>query len=224
MPLTVGEKPIADLRVMMERGFRVTGRVTTDQANLPLPRRVAVHLDPSSGSLFPNETFAGADGAFVTPELPAGNHRLTVPLPAGWHVRSVRHEGRDLEDAVFDLSADFHDVVVTISTRGARVSGNVRSEANGAPGARVIIFSADPRHWMQLSPYDRRLQEAMTGRDGRYALADLPAGEYLILAGTIELVDWERPNLLESLSKLATRVTLAEGETRSLDLRVVGSK
>jgi hypothetical protein len=174
--------------------------------------------------LFPSQFIAALDGTFASPEFPAGRYRFTVRVPSGWHVVSVISDGQDLAGLPFDLDRHLRDVVVTISTRGARVSGNVKSEANGAPGARVIIFSADPRHWMQLSPYDRRLQEAMTGRDGRYALADLPAGEYLILAGTIELVDWERPNLLESLSKLATRVTLAEGETRSLDLRVVGSK
>jgi hypothetical protein len=224
MPLTIGEKPVADLRVTMGRGFRVTGRMATDPGDLPLPRRVAVHLDPSSGYLFPTETFAGADGTFVLPELPGGSHRFTVPLPAGWHVKSILHEGRDLADAAFELSADIRDVIVTISMRGARLSGSVKNEANTVAGARVIIFSADPRQWVQVGPYDRRLKEATTGRDGRYVLGDLPAGEYLIVAGTAEIVNWDRPNLLESLSKLASRVRLAEGEARSLDLRVVGSK
>jgi hypothetical protein len=170
------------------------------------------------------EALVGADGTFVTPEMPGGTYRFALPLPAGWHIKSVVQGGRDLADLPFELNGHLADLVVTVSTRGARLSGSVMYEATAASGARVIIFSADPRHWVQLSAYERRLKEATAGRDGRYTFADLPAGEYLIVAGSMELVNWDRPNLLESLSRLASRLTLAEGETRSLDLRVVPSK
>ena len=224
MPLTVGEKPVAGLRVVMERGFRVSGQVKTDPAGQALPRRPQVVLESYARESFPSEALVGADGAFMTPEMPGSTYRFALPLPAGWHVKSVVQGGRDLADLSFELNGHLADLVVTISTRGARLSGSVMHEASVAPGARVIIFSADPRHWVHLSAYERRLKEATAGRDGRYAFADLPAGDYLIVAGTMELVNWDRPDLLVSLSKLASRLTLAEGETRSLDLRVVTSK
>jgi hypothetical protein len=129
--------------------------------------------------------------------------------------------GRDVSDSPFLLDQDLRDVVVTVSSRGARVNGVVRDDkARPDPTAGVIIFPADQRQWVDLSAYPRRLRDVRTTSDGSYIVGDLPAGEYLIAAAPQSAFDWSLPNFFERLSRVATRVTLTEGEGRTLDLRV----
>ena len=171
------------------------------------------------------ELVVAADGTFVSPEVPPGRYRLTVPLPSGWFVKHIKTGGRDVPDLPVDLSADLADLVVTISNRGARVSGTVRATtARADTTAAVMLFPSDPRQWVDFSVYPRVIREGRTDRDGAFAYGDLPAGEYFIIAVPQTAVDWTRPALLESLSRVATRLTLGEGESRTIDLRTTQVK
>ena len=161
----------------------------------------------------------------MSPEVPPGRYRLTVPTPTGWFVKHIKSGGRDVPDLPVDLSADLSDLVVTISNRGARVFGTVRADsARADTAATVMLFPSDPRQWVDFSVYPRVIKEGRTDRDGAYAFGDLPAGEYFILAVPQTAVDWTRPGFLESLSRVATRLTLGEGESRAIDLRTTQVK
>ena len=50
----------------------------------------------------------------------------------------------------------------------------------------------------------------------------LPAGQYYVLALASESAgDWRDPALLEKATALATRVTIADGERKVIDLKAV---
>jgi hypothetical protein len=145
---------------------------------------------------------------------------LTFPVPNGWYVKSAMAKGQDLVDLPFDLSDDMTDVVVTISDRGARVSGAVHDRDSKVDAdAGVMVFPVDSRQWVDFSAYPRRIRETRTGRDGTFALADFPAGAYYIVAVPQLDINWSVPGLLERLSRVATRIDLTEGERKTLDLR-----
>ena len=85
----------------------------------------------------------------------------------------------------------------------------------------MLLFPADSRQWVDFSVYARVIKDVRAGRDGAYAIADLPEGEYLVVAVAQQQLDWGQPKLFETLSLLAKRVTRSAGEALALDLRTV---
>jgi hypothetical protein len=222
--LPVSTKGVGDATVVMRLGLRVAGKAVFEGSTpFPTPERIAAFLEATASglrTLLVGETMLSADGMFTLPGVPAGRYILTVPLPSGWYVKSATARGQDLVELPFQLSDDITDVVVTISDRGARVSGTVLDRDSKAdPVAGVMVFPVDSRQWVDFSAYPRRIRETRTGRDGTFTLADFPAGDYYIAAVPQAGMDWSVPGLLARLSRFATRISLAEGERRTVDLR-----
>jgi hypothetical protein len=59
-------------------------------------------------------------------------------------------------------------------------------------------------------------------RTGAFTIRNLLPGDYFVVAIDAALADnWQSPESLENLSRLATRITIGANEDRSLDLRMV---
>jgi hypothetical protein len=57
--------------------------------------------------------------------------------------------------------------------------------------------------------------------DGRYAVADLPPGEYFLNAlSDVDPDDWLVPAFLETLVPSSIRITIGDGEKKVQNLRV----
>jgi hypothetical protein len=67
----------------------------------------------------------------------------------------------------------------------------------------------------------RRARAIRPATDGRFRIAGLPPGEYLLAALTdVEQGEWLDPSFLEKLVPASVRVALAEGEKKNQDLRI----
>ena len=65
--------------------------------------------------------------------------------------------------------------------------------------------------------------QAPQAGDGTYVFRDIPPGEYQIAAvDDVEQGQWTDPAYLQSLVPSATKVTVAEGEKKTLDVRAGG--
>jgi hypothetical protein len=129
--------------------------------------------------------------------------------------------GRDLLDGLFEITADMNlsGLVVTITDKRTELSGTLQT-AGGAPASDVFViaYSADRAHW---GPAARRVQAVRPDLDGRYAIRDLPAGDYLLAAVLdVDEREWEDPTFLEQLVPGSLPIALAEGDRRIQDLRV----
>ena len=96
----------------------------------------------------------------------------------------------------------------------------VLADDKGAPltDGTVIVFANDSGKWAEDS---RFVRSARPDQQGQYQIKGLPAGEYLAVA--IDYVQegmWNDPDFLESLRRHAQRVTLGEGDTRALTLKL----
>jgi len=61
------------------------------------------------------------------------------------------------------------------------------------------------------------------GTDGRFTISGLPPGEYYIAALTeFDNADISDAGFLEAIAKAAIKITLAEGEMKSQDLKLAG--
>jgi hypothetical protein len=132
--------------------------------------------DSLTGTVQPN-------GAFALRGLMIGTHQLVVEgLQPPWALKSIVQHGTDLTDVPIDVAEkqQFRDVRITITDAGSDVAGIVR-DARDQPVAHsaVLVFPRIPLYWMRTN---RRMRIAYTDGDGRFAVAGLPAGEYLAVA------------------------------------------
>lgn len=222
--VTVGTEDIRNLVLVATKGVRMTGRITFEgapPAGTQEKLRVFAPLpDPALISGPSGDGRVSAEGAFELGNLQPGRRRLMVMgLPAGWDVKEVRTvAGVDVTDSGIDVGKeDVTGLEIRITNRLTAVIGSVRDDRNQPVESYVVLlFSTDPAHWQQIGP--RRVNVGRPDQNGVYRVRGLAPGAYYAVA-VPELPDeWGNPELMERLEPLAERFTLAEGESRSLDL------
>jgi hypothetical protein len=207
----------------------VTGRVTIDGgAAFPTAlsklfvRALPVDRDTQItglGSIPDNGRFK-EDGTFELKQVIASN-RLTVgPLPEGWAVRSIDHNGRDFMTQHFDAQGTtLEGIAISLTNQFPVLSGSLRDEkGNGSVAGTVIIFPDDGSLWIE------DLRTVRTGRadqSGLFTIKAIRPGDYLAVAvPTVQVNQWNDPEYLEALRAQAKRISLEQGETKHLELTV----
>jgi len=171
------------------------------------------------------------NGQFRITGVTPGRYRLNgaVPLPqgsgpgAGWTMLSAVAKGQDVLDFAIDIGPndEIKDMVVTFTDSVQEVNGSLQ-DATGrpAPDYTIVVFAADSRFWTTPS---RRVRSTRPGTDGKFAVPNLPPGEYRI-AAVVDVAPGEvnDPAFLEQLVGASVKITLAEGERKTQDLRIAG--
>ena len=85
--------------------------------------------------------------------------------------------------------------------------------------ATVVVFPDDDAQWTYQS---RFIRTARPDTSGRFEIAGLPAGDGYRVVALQGLEDGQAtdPEFLATLRDRSERLTLAEGESKSLDLRL----
>ena len=224
--VTVVDRDIADVRVMLQPGRSVSGRVAMDGGARALDlSKVRVRVVPAGAtsiSMPLPRVPTDAQGHFSIAGIPPGRYRFTVDgAGAGLTLRSALVGGRDALDFPFEVEpgGDVAGAVLTVSDRTTDLSGTL-SDAAGQPTSdyMVVVFAADPRYW---TPTSRRIVAMRPSSDGRYAFRDLPAGEYRLAALTdAEPGQWFDPRVLHELVGASIPARLTDGERHTQDVRV----
>ena len=202
------------------RNVLCSGRVTLEDLgsnNWVYAQDPAEPIAPGWGEVQPDGTFriTGLSGQrlFRTDDAPERGLK--------WLMKSVTVNGADITDKPIPTPLGSHvaGIVVTITSKGAELSGTVQT-AEGVPTTdyAVVIFAADPA---RRGPHTRFTRTARPDASGRFVLSNLPAGDYL--AAAVEYVEPGQqtdPDFIERLVPSATPVTLAEGEKNTLSLKL----
>ena len=233
-PVAVGNADVTDQVVTVQRGPRVTGRLefdgTRDRPNAAALTRMLITLDPvdatgPAGLLRNVETNRPDEtGAFKTSGVAAGRYFIRAGgAPAGWTLRSVTSDGRDVSDTPLDLRTTDASVVITFTDRPTKLTGMARtSNGNADPEAVVVAFPADSSAWTEDGLSSRRLRGTHASRDGSYTFEGLPPGEYCVTAIHEDTnADWRDVRVLEDLARGAAQVRLSEGDARTQDVKTV---
>jgi hypothetical protein len=146
---------------------------------------------------------------------------LSAPASNAWQLKSVRVNGTDVTDTGLEVgSQGASGIEIEMTNRVQQLSGTV-TDANGAAvkDYMVALFSQDRTRWKV--PMNRYVALTRPGDDGGFKVATLPAGEYYAVAlDRIAPEDWQDPESLEALTRLATAFALTPGDTRTLNLRL----
>jgi hypothetical protein len=229
VPVSVGGGDTTGVSVTLRAGLRVRGLVefsgAAAQPDARALRAIRLSMDPADGrtialpSSYQAQIYPPA--IFYTIGLLPGRYVLRADnLPRGWSLKSASVAGRDISDMPLTLdTADVDGLVLTFTDRPASLSGTVRdAQARHDPNATVLIFPTDGV-WSDRGPNPRRFRSARVGRSGEYSATALPPGDYFIVAvNDANASNWQEPAFLQRLSKLATRITLGDGQTLSTAL------
>jgi hypothetical protein len=238
--VTVGSTATVDVALRLREGAKLSGRVEFEGTTPPpAPDQLqamtitlnAIDGRGGGGGGFPGAPAApgrvGQDGQFATQGYAPGRY-FVAPAGRGagpaWTLKSVTANGRDVSVEPLELTdTDVTGAIVTFTDKVGQVSGTIRTATGTAPDeATVLLFPADYRGWARNGMSPRRLASATLTKATAFTLPRLLAGEYLIAAvATLDPNDREDPAFFEALSRVATRLTLGEGEQRSLDLSIV---
>lgn len=230
MPVTVGGDDADGIVATLQAPLRVTARTqfegTAAPPSLtPPPGRVVTPLftlEPEDGgSAVPPGVGAmsNADAVTVT-GFPPGRYRVRVNnSPAGWMFKAAMLDGVDVSQSAFDVSRDVTDLVLVFTDRWSGIGGVVHGAR--ADRAMVVLFPADSRAWVNAGPSPRRLRSARVDVRGSFGIRSVPAGDYYVVAIPDDQAgDWRDPAVLDALARIATQVTVTEGEHRMIDLVV----
>lgn len=241
VPVTVGDQPVQGVRMVLQPAGRIRGRVIFEGNGQPpsideLARSPVIVTTPG-GRVLPSLNIGPIESnqTFSTVGLPPGTYALMVMPPSfgtpgsfdkSWLARFPN--SRTTQD-VQPLGAGLVEVVATVDTHVtmtfssepmAGIQGTVLdATGKAAPEASVFIAPADPRLWTAGAA----AREVRPGRRGAYE-ANLVAGDYLVIASISASEFWNEAGTLSQLMRGTTRVTLRDGEKKSIDLRVPAGK
>jgi hypothetical protein len=227
--VSVGDADVLNIPVALRPGMKLTGRVVFEGTRAAPPadqvQRLAVTLHNAEGRVSAPIATPGRarpDGVFETAGFPAGRYYVNVATPpAGWTMKTVMFEGRDIASEPFELSdADLSGAVVTLTDRPARLSGTVVVPSGADASAEVIVVPADSNAWRTSGVHARRSRSVRASATGGFVIDDLPPGDYFVAAVPADAVrEWQDPEFLEPLVRGAMRVTMSEGQQQSVTVR-----
>ena len=237
----VGAMEVTNLVVPLRPSVKITGRVEFAEGAPPENLHLGLTAHTADGDLSLGQprgsgTMTPRGMTFEVAGLVGGRYILTAGRSlifsaatggvSGYDgplaMMSIMSGGRDVIDAGFDgsLGVDFDDVVITLTTNVPTLSGVVRDNNGPAPGV-VMAFPVERERWVGYGLEPRRFRNAPAGNDGKFKFADLPQGEYFVVAVDAKDLDkWVDPKFLAAASAAATRVALKWGETISRDLTI----
>jgi protocatechuate 3,4-dioxygenase beta subunit len=218
----------------------VTGRVVFDPATAaPNPASVRVLASPKSpemmmgmiGNMGPpvvkddlSFELKAAPGLTMIRAVVGGPGTYSLPLTQGsWLLKSVRYHSTDVTDVGLELMSgrDVSDVEIVMTNLPQIVTGqitNARGEA--VKDGAVLVFGQDKEQWGTQGRYT---SIGRPDKDGKYTVRTLPPGDYFAIA--VEQIDSQRfsgdPDYFDMLSRSAVRFSLVEGDTRTVDLKLV---
>jgi hypothetical protein len=223
--VTDGEVPPVVIRTML--GTKLIGRIQLEgdgefisMNRFGLDTHVVDWDYVKTGSSSP-PAIVQEDGTFEMSGLHGSKH-IVGSAPEGWWLKSVDIGAVDASEQPFPFGAggQGHDnVVATFADTGAEISGGVRAGRQPAMEYSVLIFSTDRNRWWAPSGY---VKLARPAPDGRFRVASLPPGDYLIAAVDRFDIDteWLDADVLVTLAPVAGRITLRDRQklTTELDL------
>jgi hypothetical protein len=224
--ITVNGRDITDLTMMMRHGAEIRGTLTFDGSQMPDPsdlERLRVGTSPLVRTAFEQggrDTGVEPDGSFVLSSIGSGSRLIQLSrLPNGLRLKGVYLEGRDVIDTPLDFGAGqiISGVTLLLTDQITELTGIVHDEQGDAlTEFTVIAFPTDDALWQ---PQSRHIMASRPNQNAQYQIRGLPPGDYLLSA--VEVVqdgEWFDPRFLEELRRRSARVTLRDGESKSLNL------
>jgi hypothetical protein len=228
--VTVDGRNLSNIALALQAGLSVSGRIVFNGATRQPPadmtrlRVNAAPADPGMGRELLSAATGTVDaaGRFTIPGIIPGHYRITASgAGSGWYLESSVLGGQDTLDFPAEIKPgeSLATAVVAFTDRQSTLTGTLMNErGEPAPGHTLILYPADTRYW---APTSRRIRTARPATDGTFTFGNIPPGEYrLVPVVDAEPGSWFDPAFLQQIDSAADRVQIAEGEQKSVSVRV----
>ena len=224
--VVVNGRDVTGLIIEMTNGVAARGRIRFDTGDPPKglkPDQVRIFSVPFDSDEMSTDRMPPQLRDDWTFELTGlrGRRAISAAVFQGeWTTKNISLDGADVMDAGIDFrNADIDGIDIVLTQQKTDLSGLV-TDSRGAKvtNATVIAFVDDPDKW---APKSRMVQGARPDQNGGFRIQGLRPADYVVIA-VDELEPGEEfdPELLEQYRQRATRITLHDGETRTLDLKL----
>jgi hypothetical protein len=187
-----------------------------------LPAGLSLWLDSPDGLAWEKTAVPHTDGGFDFENVPSGRYRLHVRGGASgrYYVKSLRYGATGSSDAAFSVSADGDTMEVTLSARGALVSGVVkRDSAVGSAAPRVVLLPDKPDAESQI--YDTHL--GVVDQSGGFTVKEaVRPGDYKLYA--FERVPdgaWTDAEFIKEIENKGVRIKVGEGDAKTVEAPLI---
>jgi protocatechuate 3,4-dioxygenase beta subunit len=225
MKLTVGAEDIKDVRLVAFPPSLIIGRVVVDPAQVQslaaAPITLAATGDDAQMMRGFNPARVGDDLSFELPATPGRNRINPINLPPGWTIRSVRANSIDVTSEGIEVKPgeNVTGVEIELANRVATISGLVKNaRGETSKDYTVVLFALDNK---SRPPTTRFLLLARPDQGGRFKMSGMLPADYSIVAvATAQMSQATDPEFLERIQPTASHLTIREGETKVLDLKL----
>ena len=218
----VGNADVEGVAVTVAQGANINGRIIWDGR----PALEKDELTVFASAVDSNLVF-GYDGArvnqansFTLTNIGEGTYRADVGGQSkDCYLKDVQYGGAGaLEDGFTVGRGSPASLEITISPRGARVQGTV-SDEGGLPAVGVwVALVPDAAHRAQHRLYKTQT----TDQYGHFDLRGVPPGEYTLFSWEeMESNAWEDPEFLKPFEDQGEKISVQEGNTKSVALTAI---
>jgi protocatechuate 3,4-dioxygenase beta subunit len=216
---------ITDLHIVGAKPSTLSGRIVIDPAaGAQLPQSLQIMATPMEPGQMPMGMMPGRmseDGTFELKSAP-GRMQLQAMGPlGGMVVRAVRLNGSDITDTGVEIrpNEDISGLEIELTNKVTVISGvvtNARGETVKEYSA--IAFAQDKEKWKGFGRYQ---SVGRPDQDGRFKISGLrPSDYYVVALEKIEPGQMTDPDFLDAIRIRAIPITIHEGETRNVDLKI----
>jgi hypothetical protein len=229
MVLLVQGADMEGITLSADPGGTLSGLVVTDDGSaLPVSRsalRVTGQTTVPGRRSQPtlagdNNGVVGSGGDFTLKGISGPSMLRISPLPPGWAIKSIEINEKDYVDTPVELTGgrQVDGARIVLSNRFPTLTGQITDEKGNPSEGTVLLFPGDASKWLEAAGTSR---SARPDQSGHYRLEAVRPGDYLAVA--LDYVQqWQvnDPDFLEELRDKATKVTLEEGQSTQLALKL----
>jgi hypothetical protein len=230
LPLTVGNEDVTGLTVVASRGASLSGNVVAAEGSVAKlsTNQIQIVAQAANGQFLPGPlgnrpTRVEDDGTFVLTGLTGQKFIRVNGLPQEWTLKAVMLNGVDVTDSALEFrgSSENSGLQIIVTDKVSDLNGKVTTaKGEVTRDYTVVVFPDDPAKWAFPSRY---VKTARADQQGQFRIRALPPEDRYLAVAVDYLEDGEGtdPQFLEQIKDRATRFTMADGEAKSLDLKIV---
>ena len=224
--VTVAGDDVTGVRLVGTRPTLGTGRVVGDPATIQSLQPATIRLGMQQID-FDDSPLSGGGSMKVNDDFTLevrsqlGRYAIRMAGTPGVSLKAVRVNGADVTDSgiEFKPNEDVSGIEVELTNKVSEVSGLVtNSRGDAIKDYSVVFFAQDRDRWGNRS---RFFGTGRPDQDGRFKVRSLPPGDYNAVAlDYIEPGQETDPEFLDRIQSRVARLSLGEGETKVLDLKL----
>jgi hypothetical protein len=211
VPVQVGDSDV-QVSVALSTPPGLVGRLLADPPGSVSGVMVLLEAAHVTGGV---QSDAVPDKPFVLRDAPPDVYSLSIVGDDSVYVKSVRLGDTDYTDSNVEVSGGAQgDLVVTVSSKGAEVSGTVEGPDHSvASGSKVTLVPDSPR-----SAVDRYYKTTAAADDGTFSIKGVAPGAYTLYAWEDVDDSFKDPNFLRRFGSSGVPVEAKEGSNLSVKL------